>query len=179
MKLEYTDQASRQDVLSVDDVKAYLRIEGDEENAVLASLIAAAQRYCEDYQHRTYGLLTLRLTVPTADAQTDIELPRSKNLNEVTNLTVRWPSGKEQLIDNYTLRYGEINTRLRVEEMLPADADLVINYRVKGECDESTLLAMRLLVASWYENRLAADDRNRKEAPFAVTALLNPGRVLL
>ena len=94
-------------------------------------------------------------------------------------MTVRWPSGKEQVIDNYTLRYGEINTRLRVEEMLPADADLVIDYRVKGECDESTLLAMRLLVASWYENRLAADDRNRKEAPFAVTALLNPGRVLL
>ena len=179
MKLEYTGQASKQEVLSVDDVKAYLRIEGDEENVVLASLIAAAQRYCEDYQHRTYGLLALRLTVSTADAQADIELPRSKSLSEIVNIAVRWPSGKEQAIDNYTLRYGEINTRLRVKETLPADADLIIDYRVKGECDESALLAMRLLVANWYENRLAADDRSRKEAPFAVTALLNPGRVLL
>lgn len=178
MKLECIAKPE-QEVLQLEDVKTYLRIDGDTEDAFLASLISAAREYCENYQHRAYGALTLRMIISAADAQADIELPRTKNLGEIQNIFVINSSGAKAVIENYSLSYGDINTHLRIEEALPIDAYLVIEYHVKGECDESTLLAMRLLVAHWYENRLAADSKSYNEPPFAVTALLNPGRVML
>lgn len=178
MKLEYIAKPGRSP-LTLDDVKTYLRIEGDAENVLLESLILAACEFCEEYQHRVYGSMSLRLTVSTAEAQADIELPRSKSLENEINVYTRDGQGQEVGVENYTLSYSSVNTVLRIEETLPVDADLVVEYQVKGECNETALLAMRLLVAHWYENRLAADNRGMNEVPFTITALLNPGRILL
>ena len=178
MKLECIVQPE-QEPLTLTDVKAYLRIDGDTEDALLASLISAAREYCESYQHRAYGEQTLRLTLPAIDAQASIELPRSKDLVEIKNISVNNNFGTKEIVDDYTISYSSINANLSLMVAVLADDDLCIDYIVKGDCDQSTMMAMRLLVASWYENRLAVDSKSYNEVPFAVTALLNPGRVLL
>lgn len=178
MKLECI-AGPEQEPLTLADVKAYLRIDSDIEDVLLASLISAACEYCEEYQHRAYRTMTFRLTVATAEARTDIELPRSKHVEDTLNIFTRDASGETKKVDNYSLKRSDVCTYLRVEETLPARGELAIEYEIKGECGEREMMAMRLLVAYWYENRLAANSKNYSEPPFAVTALLNLGRVLL
>ena len=49
MKLECVEQPTQEPV-ALEEIKEYLRIDGDDEDVLLASLITAARCYCEDYQ---------------------------------------------------------------------------------------------------------------------------------
>lgn len=161
------------------DVKAYLRIDGSEEDAVLASLIAAARMYVENYQRRAYGCQQLRLTLSAQEAGQKIELPRSKRLVSVDKAAAVLEDNSEEKL-SYSICCGDINSCLALDGE-PA-GDVCIEYTVDGgACCSSTLLAMQLLVSGWYENRLpfAADGKTLAEMPFGVTALLQGERLLL
>lgn len=177
MKLECIK--APKEILTLKEVKAYLRIDGDEEDELLNSLITAAREHVERYQRRAYGRQQLRLTLSAEEAGRSIELPRSKHLISIDKACSLAGDGAEQQLD-FTIRCGDINSCLELAAE-PA-GDIRIVYTVNGGAtSKSVRLAMCMLISGWFENRLAygADGKALSEMPFGVTALLQGQRVLL
>ncbi len=167
------------EILTLDEVKTFLRIDGTEEDALLTSLITAARQQAERFQRRAYGRQQLRLTLSADEAGQKIELPRSKVLVKVDKAVTVTPDGTEQPFA-FSTCCGDVNHCLLPDEE-PA-GDIRVEYTVNGGlADKSARLAMCLLISGWFENRLpyAADSKATMELPFGVTALLQGERVLL
>lgn len=171
----------KQEIVSLDEIKEYLRIDVDAEDALLESLITAARLYCENYQRQAYGTQTLRLSLSGGEYGNVVELPRSKYLQSVEKLVAVLPDGSEKDLTNaYYQQPGNIYTSLTFVESVPANATLVIEYVVSSDLQlDDVKTAVKLLVANWYENRLAVSDKALTEVPLCVKSLLNRERVIL
>ena len=177
MKLECVEQPTQEPV-ALEEIKEYLRIDGDDEDVLLTSLITAARCYCEDYQKQASCIQTLQLTLPGDEGSGMIELPRSRYLREV-NKVVRI-TGDKQTNLLFAVCTGNVNSWLCIENLV-ADGDVVITYTVGIEKpDPQFLLAIKMLVAGLYEHRLPfSEGKVLSEVPFGIKALLQGGRVLL
>lgn len=49
--------------ITLDDMKSYLRVDDDNDNMLISSLITAAREYCEGFQNRAYFSQTIELTM--------------------------------------------------------------------------------------------------------------------
>lgn len=181
MKLECIVPPAKEPV-TVAEVNEFLRIDDDIEDNLVASFISAARMFCEEYQHQAYCTQTLRLTVNTTECGSEVELPRSMYLQEVTKVAVELADGTELPI-LYDIKTGSILSVVKIASVLPADGDVVIEY-VTGKDDlqlDNVKMAIKMLVSGWHNNRLPYGDNGKllSEVPFGVKALLNPGRVML
>lgn len=179
MKLECIEQPMQEPV-AVDEIKDYLRIDDDNEDVLLTSLITAARGYCEDYQKQASCIQKLQLTLSNKEVSGAIELPRSRYLREVNEVVcIAGDDTKTEI--PFVVRCGNINSLLYVENYLLPDGDLVITYTVGAEKhDPQFVMAIKMLVAGLYENRLPfSEGKILSEVPFGVKALLQGGRVLL
>ena len=93
MKLECVEQPTQEPV-ALEEIKEYLRIDGDDEDVLLTSLITAARCYCEDYQKQASCIQKLQLTLSGKEVSGTIELPRSRYLRKVDKV-VSIAGGKE------------------------------------------------------------------------------------
>lgn len=169
-----------QEFVSLAEVKEYLRIDDDNEDMLLQSLITAARLYCENYQKQAYGTQTLRLSLSGGEYGNVIELPRSKYLQSVEKLVAVLPDGSEKALAYDKQLGGDIYTSLTFAGNVPEDATLVVEYVVGSDVQvDDVKTAVKLLVANWYENRLATSDKAFSETPLCVKSLLNRGRVML
>lgn len=161
-------------------MKDYLRVDGDEENPLLESLIAAARGYCEEYTRRSFVRKRLRLVLAPDEIEQCIELPRSKYLDGVESVKEVMPDGAELPVLFEGVRCGDINQKLVLSDIGDIEGDLFITYVVGSEtASDYVKVAIRLLVASWYENRLPYNDKSVNEVPFGIRALLNRERVMM
>ena len=179
MKLEFLELVGGEP-LTVQEAKEYLHIDGNDEDALIASLISAALSYCEEYTKQVFVRRRLQLTLPGRDATFMIELPRSKYLESIESVTEIMPDGGERplLFEGY--RCGQINQLLVMNDTSDVEGDIRVIYITGREhVSDSVKTAMRLLVAGWYENRLPYGDKAMNEVPYGIKALLNGERVLM
>lgn len=181
MRLECIVEPEREPV-TLEEVKAYLRIDDDSEDLLLQALIKTAREYCENYQRVAYYSRTMRLTLPPGEWGDVFELPRTKlgcTVEKVSSVDLQ---GAIKEVDQTCLFaiLGNSNTELAVTDDTPYSNTLVVEY-VAGSHDdppESIKTAIKLLVSGWYENRLPTSDKANNVVPYGVHALLNPGRVV-
>nr|DAK02369.1 MAG TPA: Head Tail Connector Protein [Caudoviricetes sp.] len=156
------------------DMKTYLRLDSDDDIALVKDLITVARSYCENYQHRAYMTQTIELT---ANARV-IELPRSEELQKVTAVEINGEVIPEAW---YQIKPGLVAT---VELDVLTDSIVTVRYitgvELAEDVPEEVKQAIRLLVTHWYENRIAVSFANTipREVPFAVKSLLDMGRVI-
>lgn len=164
----------RAEPVSLDEIRNYLRIDGNESDLLLESLITVARSYCENYQHRAYMTQTLELTT----SGYLFELPRSEELQKIESIKINDAVIPEEW---YTVWPGllavvELNALTEkpviIRYVTGVDAAAAVPAEVKQ--------AICLLVSHWYENRIAVTTESAapKELPFGVKTLLDMGRVV-
>lgn len=170
------------EIVSLEEIKAYLKIDDDSEDALLLSLIKTARLYCENYQRVAYLPQTFLLTLAPGEWVSAIELPRTKYFSGVEEVVAVDSGGRETKIENVSAKYvGDINTVVSLPDAIPRNMSVMLTYCAgkEGVEPEELKTAVKLLVAGWYENRLPVSDKAVSSIPFGVHALLDPGRVPL
>ena len=171
--------------VSVSDAKAHLRVDGDEDNFYIASLISAAREWVDAYLDRT--LVTTQWTLKVDRFPIgDIELPRPPMLPLSVSLTFTSESGAVSVLASNLYRVDSDSTPGVVRPLREADwpaymddanAITITFWAGYGEDGRSVPPAIRhailMLVGQWYERRMAADSMGGREVPFGVSSLLS------
>lgn len=174
-------------VVSLVDAKAHLRVDHDEDDALISALIAAAERHLDGRDGILGGALvtqTWRLDTTAPDCGAiRIELPPVSSISSVTYLSsgveTTWPA------DQYRLEYDGPNAIVRSVWGWPAADKQGDAWRVTftagtavADVPAPLKIAVLLLVALWYANREPVTEGAMSEMPFAVTALVAPYRTM-
>ena len=171
MRWEDVTQPTAEPV-SVPELKAWLRIEHGEDDVLLNELVRAARSWVERYTGRALAQRQVRQWAQAF--RTDLALVPALSIDEVR---VHYEDGTSALLSTSDWRLeGEVfyvlnvpsGARLRTEDWLE------IVYTVDVSPEPELKLAVRQLVAYWYEQRQAAVERYRWErAPEAAGHLIH------
>ena len=159
--------------VTVEELKEYLHVDCDSEDALLSQLISAARKTAEEYQHKAYMTQTLEVATGW---EKETELPRSEFFKELISLK----DGEGNAVTGYTIK-PDLNYRLVFDKA--GKGQLVAAYITgvddAAQVDEMVRLAIMQLACHWYENRLpVTDGKAVAEMPFSVRCLLAPGEVV-
>lgn len=166
------------------EMKAYLRVEHDDEDALIAQLITAARRACEGSTRRAFLAQSWRLTRGRWPRDGQIDVPLAP-LVSVTAAFIRTADGGETTIDPARFRVvaGAAPGLILARRPLPAPAvdstielDIAAGYGEDASAVPADLVeAVRRLAAQLYESRGVTKDPS---LPADVAALLAPHRVV-
>jgi uncharacterized phiE125 gp8 family phage protein len=173
---------------TVTDAKSFLRVEHDDDDAIVASLIAAARGHVEALTRRALLTQSWRFVLDRWPADGRFA-PRMGPLRSVTAARVYDTANHAGSID---VENFVVDTAANVIASpcwaLPApgratagiELDLQLGYgALASDVPDPLRHAIRLLVAHWYENRgLAAIGASVAMLPAGVGALIAPYRVL-
>ncbi|PWM79477.1 MAG: hypothetical protein DBY32_01010 [Phascolarctobacterium sp.] len=159
--------------VTVEQLKEYLHVDCDSEDALLSQLISAARKTAEEYQHKAYMTQTLEVTTGW---EKETELPRSEFFKELISLT----DEKGNAVSGYTVK-PDLNYKLVFDKA--GNGQLTATYITgvtdAAQVDDMVKLAIMQLACHWYENRLpVTDGKSVAEMPFSVRCLLAPGEVV-
>jgi uncharacterized phiE125 gp8 family phage protein len=176
--------------ISLADAKLYLRVEHEDDDDLIAALIAAARVQVEAQTRRALITQTWRLTRdvwPAGGALPILPVP----LREVTAIGVYDADGMIHTLDVDEFHIDNISAPAILAFALGAppapgklragiEIDIEAGYGNTGEdVPEPFKQAIRLLVAHWYENRrVLAASGEAASMPASVSALIAPFRVL-
>ena len=181
------------ELLDVTDLKTYLRVDPDlsDDDALIASLIAAGRVKIEDYLGYALTTQTRRLTLSAWPRSYDLSLPRPP-LQGVSSV-LYGPDDTPLDPAGYRVDTHQRPGRMALvdgaswPDAPPGAPGIRITY-ICGFIDLATLppvfvTAWRLLVAHWYENREAAVASTVRRAevekvPYGVEYLLDPYRIV-
>lgn len=176
--------------VSLADMKAFLRVEYDADDEVIASLIASARLHIEAQTRRALLMQVWRLTRDVWPAGGIVPL-LPVPLIEVEAVRVFRADGGADAIDPEIFALDKVSAPARLgftPGALPApgrafagiEFDIVAGYGEEADAVPAPLRqAIRLLVAHWHENRaLVAASGEVASVPASVAALIAPFRVL-
>lgn len=171
-------------VLSIEDLRAHLNVDGVDSDAV----IMACQRAAVDMVERECGIQIgpgqYTLVTDFPQGRSDIVLPRPP-LTAVSSVTYVAPDGTSLTLDPdvarvSTARPGRL--ALRPGRSWPETAGggaVTIVYTAGnslGQVPEALLHTIRLLTGHYFENREGTSTLTIKEVPLAVASILNQFR---
>jgi uncharacterized phiE125 gp8 family phage protein len=166
---------------TLSEVKLHLRVDGDQEDSLILSLIASA---VEHFEQSTRRVLARRTIVQKQNGL----LPRHTIMLEkgpvtsVTSLTIRKDDSTFVTIPptDYIVNCGQTETipllAIRTNAQIPqADnypGSVVVTYVAETiDIPQSINAAIKLLVAHWYENRQAVGPTGGGEVPLAYSSI--------
>jgi uncharacterized phiE125 gp8 family phage protein len=165
-------------------MKAYLRIEHDDEDALIAQLITAARRTCESATRRAFLTQSWRLTRERWPRDGQIDVPLAP-LASVTAARIRGVDDGETTIDpaRFKVVAGAAPGLILARRSLPApmagstiEIDIVAGYGSDASAVPADLIeAVRRLAAQFFETRGVARE---PALPAEIAALLAPHRVV-
>lgn len=171
------------------EAKAFLRVRGASQDALVDSLIAAARQLAEQWTSRAFINQTIKLSLDRVPRQRFLELPRPV-LASVTNIKSFDDAGGETTFDtaNYIVSTERLMGRVTLAEsatwpsdLRPADA-LVVTYQA-GWADVAAVpaaikAAIKKIIASIWEVR---EDRafgmSSSVIPYTAKTLLSRYRI--
>jgi uncharacterized phiE125 gp8 family phage protein len=173
---------------SVTEAKAFLRVQHDDDDAVIAALIAAARGHVEALSRRALLVQRWRVVIDAWPPSGRLD-PRIGPLRSVIAARVYDHNNTAHDVD--TVRFvvaAAANVIASPCSALPRpgrahagiELDLELGYGASAsDVPQPLRHAMRLLVAHWYENRgLAAIGGNVAMLPAGLGALVAPYRML-
>lgn len=162
--------------VTLEEAKAHLRVEGTEEDALIAGLIRAARESCERMQGRAYLRQRWQSTIEGGAPPARLPL---RPLPVLDAVSVEWrdDGGTWQALPATAWRLDAAREAIELVELVPAGATA---WRATheagfgddpGDVPQRIKQAILLLVGHWFEQREAAGAR-LEEIPFGVRALL-------
>jgi uncharacterized phiE125 gp8 family phage protein len=175
--------ASGTDVISLANMKEFLRVDHSDEDTTITALLDAAVSHVSDYTNRHIGtaasaIFYLERWRPAALAYGPVV--------SITNVTYNDTSGTLQTLDTskYYVQTHKDDTCLIFFHDTPDLQDynampIRITASVGGQPSNSIKHAVRMLVAHWYENRRAViTGPTATTIPLGVHSLLNTERII-
>jgi uncharacterized phiE125 gp8 family phage protein len=174
--------------VSLSEAKLWMKVDGDDDDALISSLIIAARDYCQQYEGRAY--VEQEITAYADNYRRIFYLPVSPVLT-VESVEYRDADEAWQTVssDYYTLRnefdpaYIEFDlTGLsytlslypnRIRVVFTAGYRYDDNGEWAGSVPDRVKAAMCLLIGHWYEHRIASCEAQLKEIPMGVKSLLS------
>lgn len=173
--------------LALDETRAYLRVEHNDDDELIAALIAGARIHVEAQTRRALMTQGWRLILDEwpGDGRIDV---RPAPLQAVTAARVYDSEGDAQTLDlqAFVADLG-VSALVFMPGVLAApsrvaagiELDVTVGYGGATDVPEPLRQAVRLLVAHWYENRgVVAAGGEGASMPAGVAALLAPYRML-
>lgn len=168
------------------EAKLYCRVDDSLEDALFESLIKAARIYCEKRSKRTFITTTYRLDAYGFGSATGCIRIDKGPLLAVSSVQYYDTGGTQQTVTSSNYRvdttplYGRIvpiDTYVWpvVQAQRPNAVQIAFTagYGAAATSVPDTVkTAIKLLVASWYENREAATPGSMNVVPYAVDALI-------
>ena len=166
------------------EVKAFLRIDGTDEDTLLSSLIIAARNYAEDYQGRPLITQTWQLWLDDFPPHDCMPIRLKAGLQSVASVKYYPDGGIETIFgsSNYIVDITDYVGKIVLNEdyQWPSEdlrsvngvcIEFVCGYGLAVVVPEMTKTAMKIWIAHSYENREGSD------LPKAVNILLGLNRV--
>lgn len=176
--------------VSLDDIKAHLRVDHDEEDDLLTAAIVAARSHVEGATRRVLIEQAWRLHLDRWPRKRLLRIPVAP-LVSVDAIRVRTGDGGPVVIDadDYAVDAASVPGRLVLSGDVPSpvarstnaiEIDVTAGYGALATSVPSPLRhAIRMLVAHWYEQRGAVGEaRLGQTMPLGFAALVAPYRVL-
>ena len=173
--------------ITLAEAKAYLRVEHDDDDDVIAALIAGARIHVEAATRRALVTQTWRMVRDVWPAGGRIAV-MPQPLRNVTAARVYREDGTTHSIDlqafvadtaSAVLAFAAWSLPAPGRSLAGIEIDVEVGYGDASDVPEALKQAVRLLVAHWYENRgLVAVGHEVAELPATVTALLAPFRMM-
>ena len=188
MKLELITAPAIEPV-SLLEAKDHLRVEIDNDDAIITALITAARRYGEKIQARAYITQTWDWFVDEfPDLPFDVPLPPLQSITSIKffdedDVESTFSSGKYHVdtkgfLGRITLNSGESWPSTTLRPINGVVIGLVAGYGAAStDVPEEILLALKILIAHYYENRQITDFTKQELIPFTAHHLLQVDRV--
>lgn len=175
--------------VTLEEMKEHLKIDFSDEDVLLESLIDAATLQCEKIQNRVYINRNYKILFSEINEYFHFPKPPLVEIISVklilidgTNLTV---DSSDYLYDPGTYQsqfyFCEIDNYISYElkEMNGFEIEFTAGYGLEStDIPEDIKMAIKLLVAHWYQNRETASKLTLKDIPFGVRAILSSERVM-
>ena len=176
--------------ITLADAKLYLRVEHDDDDDLIAALIAGSRIHVEARTRRALITQSWRLVRDAWPASGRLEI-LPVPLASLTAARIYLADGSTQSIDPSAfiidksaapalLAFGNGAPPAPGRALAGIEIDVTVGYGAAGtNVPEALRQAIRLLVAHWYENRgVAAIGETVAPLPASVEALIAPYRVL-
>jgi uncharacterized phiE125 gp8 family phage protein len=169
--------------VTLEDAKAFLRVEHDDDDDTIAALIAAARIHVEAQTHRALITQSWRLTRDAwpADGRIDV---RPSPLQSLDVVRVYDGDGEAAVLDLQGFIVDTANAALVFAPWSPVqpgrvaagiELDVTCGYGDDpDDVPEPLRQAIRMMVAHWYDNRAAAE--RTAMLPAGVATLVAPYR---
>ena len=142
--------------VTLNDAKAFARIDCSEDDFLVSSFITQAREYAENYTNRKYGSQVWELTLDASEIAKCIKLEEF-DVQSINSITIYDEDNVSSVIptDEYDAYNNRILFDLGTYDLRLLDS-MVINYTVGGgSTPDQVKLAIMQMVATWYENREA------------------------
>lgn len=173
--------------VTLEEAKLHLRVDGDEEDSLIESLIAAAVSHIDGWTGilgRAVAEQTWRQDFDSFGCTMRLALGP---VSEIVSITYRNEAGQVATVadSNYALVTDGVGPRVYWDKSFSAPGSLYeqgavsVTYKAGyAEVPAAIKVAILLMVSGWYENRESVSERDLKVVPFAVESLLAPFRRL-
>ena len=167
--------------VTVEEVKAHLRVTNNDEDEYIESLIPVAREWCETFQGRSWITRSIDFFID-AWPQSPLMLPRPP-IQEIISITYTTDSGQYTVPEEaYVLNpMGE----LCINGYMPNETVQFtkVTYKAGYGNDPSSVpnrnkQAMLLMISHWFENREITSGTTVNSIPYTAEALLNQERII-
>lgn len=168
--------------------KLHLRVDSDDEDDLILSLIQSARTYCENYTGRALATQTIEAYLDEFPVADEIELPRpplqsvtsviyknSDSVSTTMTVTTEYIVDADSDVGRVVLPYGKSWPSFTAYTVNPIKIKYVAGYT---ETPEPLKQAMLLIIGHWYANREdVVTGTVSKSIELASRALMNQYRV--
>lgn len=152
-------------VVSLDEVKAWLKIDGTDEDTLLTSLIASATAECEAYSGLSF-ITRSRVVKISSFSGKDVILPYGP-VTALTSIAYADPDDAPQTIDSadYTLDTASGLSIVRVTESWPYTNEILNNVVITYVAGYANAAAVPEVIKKGIKQKIAVDHEKRGDVP--------------
>jgi len=180
MKFTITSQPIGTDIISLSDVKEFIRVDHSDEDTTILAIIDAATQAVQDYTGRHF--VSSPYTV-VLDAFYNCEFPTV--VTSISSVTYYDSANDLQTLDASKYFYDVMREPARIKFIDAPNTyenrfnSVTINGNTGKQATPTIKQAIKLLIGHYYENRRSVIfGASPKELPLGIAALLNPSRVI-
>lgn len=172
-------EATESEPISLEAMKAWLKLEIDDDDDLIEALIVAARQHCEQELNKSLVAQTFLVKFDGFSNVLELPFPPVSTVDEVLYYDA---NGVQQELSSASYWFsGGLPSRIESKTSFPATQNRLdavsVEYTTSGEATESVKTAMKMLIAHWYENRSAVETGTiATEIPLAVKTILQNER---
>ena len=182
MNFKFAAQPTGTDIVSLADMKLFLRVDHSADDAVITAIIDAAAQSIQDFTGRHFKTTTWTLSLRSFY---DIEAPYS--VSTVTSVSYYSPGDTSSKVLHASKYYSALQQgilKLNFLDTPTTETDtfeaVIIAGAVSSQITAPLTHAIKMLSAHFYENRRAVvvGTGSAIEIPLGVKAIINPYRLI-